>query len=428
MSKKLILLMLALPLIIMLSLYTTTSTVSLNVKVPVDRLEVHVNDIVELNLDEGETYPLNEHVYTVYPTNAANKEILFSSKPIEGQSFANLTYDAETMTILPLSSGWATVTLTTVDGAKSDDFILRVTSKDLEAIESYLEKDTLFLGEKTKIVTSFLPKNAKHKQLTYAVVAGEECVEVNPTTGVVTAIGVGEATIRVTSAFNTAITYDVTVQVSGKTPIAFTAKNVSTRLLSGSIPLYIDENATDVETILKVFNSKEEELSVSDIFTAYLINKESKRLEFTFKDANYYDILFLRLHMTRGEAVFEDTCVLTRTDLMHAYWNTGDRTEPVDLKLNLSVGQTTTMPFAFNLMEGVAFEYKLLDEKGTEWVDNTSPNGLVSVSMDQAKQQLSVTAVKAGTETNKVTLILRVWETDAPGEYVDLTLTITIVG
>ena len=52
MNKKLILLMLALPLIIMLSLYTTTSTVSLNVKVPVDRLEVHVNDIVELNLDE----------------------------------------------------------------------------------------------------------------------------------------------------------------------------------------------------------------------------------------------------------------------------------------------------------------------------------------------------------------------------------------
>ena len=48
-----ILLMLCLPLILMLSLFTTTEVVSIVVDVPVNGIDVVIEELVELDLDKG---------------------------------------------------------------------------------------------------------------------------------------------------------------------------------------------------------------------------------------------------------------------------------------------------------------------------------------------------------------------------------------
>ena len=138
MNKKIILLMLALPLILMLSLFTATSTVSLAIPVPVTSVTVHEEEEKFVYLSLGETY---EIAYTVYPTNAANKDVSFVAKPIAGHTAAKVKFEDNTIT--PESCGEVEIFVRTVDGGYEDSFLLSVYSKELEGIESYVDRTTI---------------------------------------------------------------------------------------------------------------------------------------------------------------------------------------------------------------------------------------------------------------------------------------------
>ena len=85
MTKKILLLVLSLPLILMICLFTTSNTVSLAISVPVTGIDIVGDNIVYLDMDKNETYEVE---YTIYPTNAANKKISFSTEVIEGERLA----------------------------------------------------------------------------------------------------------------------------------------------------------------------------------------------------------------------------------------------------------------------------------------------------------------------------------------------------
>ena len=54
MGKKIIVLLLLLPLILMTTLFTAINTVSLNVNIPVERVEVLGEDFISLDMDKEE--------------------------------------------------------------------------------------------------------------------------------------------------------------------------------------------------------------------------------------------------------------------------------------------------------------------------------------------------------------------------------------
>ena len=121
MNKKLILLMLALPLILMLSLFTATNTVSLVINVPVTKVVINDDDVIYMDLEEE--YEIS---YTVYPTNAANKKVVFASEPYGNSVFANVKIaDGK---IVAESCGKAKITVTTVDGGFKDSFVVEITT------------------------------------------------------------------------------------------------------------------------------------------------------------------------------------------------------------------------------------------------------------------------------------------------------------
>ena len=65
MVVMIILLILSLPLILMFSLFTTSNVVSIVVDVPVNGIDVMVEEIVELDLDRNESFTVD---YAISPT------------------------------------------------------------------------------------------------------------------------------------------------------------------------------------------------------------------------------------------------------------------------------------------------------------------------------------------------------------------------
>ena len=112
MNKKIIALILLLPMILMMTLYTAVNTVSLQVKVPVSKIEILSEEFVSLDLDKGERFFVD---YAVYPTTASNKEVNFSTENIGAQPKAELEYSNGY--IVPKSAGMAYACFTTVDGS-----------------------------------------------------------------------------------------------------------------------------------------------------------------------------------------------------------------------------------------------------------------------------------------------------------------------
>ena len=157
MTKKLLLLILALPLVMMISLFTTTNSVSLAINVPVSGIDIIGSNIIYLNLDQAEKYQVN---YTVYPTNAYNKEVTFETEVVGDAPLADLAFvDGY---IVPKSVGMAKVFLTTVDGGYQDSFIVQVDSKALQEIISNVDKKEIYTGDTAVISTSFIPNTANY--------------------------------------------------------------------------------------------------------------------------------------------------------------------------------------------------------------------------------------------------------------------------
>lgn len=281
-----ILLILCLPLILMLSLFTTTNVVSIVVDVPVTGIDVFIEEVIELDLDERESYEVE---YLVTPIEASKKDVKFIFLPVGNEKLAEFSVDGNKIT--PTSYGTAMVTVETLDGGFRDSFQIVVHSKMVESIISTPEKETVLVGEKTKISTEYFPAINNDPGLTYKVKSGEEYVTVS-NRGEITGIGIGTAVIEVTSTSNPNAKSEFTITVESSGVIDFvndtstltaldnsgkinSVINPSISVEGHSIALYklLDDGtreAIDNSVVSVNFNAQTGEISYEFVDTAFV--------------------------------------------------------------------------------------------------------------------------------------------------------------
>ena len=145
-------------------------------------------DKTSLELTEGDKATLTA---TVLPENASNKNVSWASSD---EKVATVSAAGEVTAVAP---GKAAITVTTEDGAKTTKCEVTV-SKRIYPVESVsLDKTSLELteGDKATLTATVLPDNATNKNVSWA--SSDEKVATVSTTGEVTAIAPGKATITV---------------------------------------------------------------------------------------------------------------------------------------------------------------------------------------------------------------------------------------
>ena len=408
MNKKLISLILVLPLILMISLFTAVNTVSLAVSVPVSKIEILGPEIVYLDLDKQEKHFIE---YAVYPTEASNKKVEFSTEANGDARKAELEY--KDGYLCPKSVGQAKVILTTVDGGRQASFIVQVEANTLQEIECSVEKSELLIGEKTTISTEFVPRNAPNQQLTYEVVEGADIVSVS-SQGVVTGIGVGKATVKVLSRINAEIFDTLEITVSSSAPVQFTEKTVVNTVLQdeGEVPLYIDGTAE--------FTYTREALQADGSSAATIVDCEmdtdNARLKYAFLDEDFIGSVTVKLTVTQlGKEPYTDSCEIVRIGGIEAVWTEEQATA---MSLVMNVGETQTFDFDVTPLSA-EIECR---------VELTNDHGFITVAVDLEKRCATVSAVQAGADAKNsytdITLVL--WHKDAPDNEQTLTMRVNV--
>ena len=232
----------------MICLFTTSNTVSLAISVPVTNIDIIGDSIVYLNMDKGETHELE---YTVYPTNAANKKVSFSTEAIENERFATLEFiDGK---IVPKSSGVAKVYLTTIDGGFKDSIIVYVDSTTIQEIHSTANKTKIYVGEKVQITNKFVPENSSNQLVEYKS-TNESVLKVNKDTGEITGVGKGVADITITSLANKEIYDTVTIEVLNTDVMDLSYTSLKTWSETGSLNISVD-TPVEYEIQYRVLNA-----------------------------------------------------------------------------------------------------------------------------------------------------------------------------
>lgn len=162
---------------------------------------------------------------TVYPENATNKDVTWSS---DNENAA--TVDANG-TVTAVGEGEAIITATTEDGKYTATCTVKVSPAPVAANGVTLtpDKTTLNVGEKQTLTATVLPAYATNKNVTW--VSSDTSVA-TVENGVVTAVGKGTATITVTTEDGG---YTATCEVTVKLPVsAVTLNETSTALVVGN--------------------------------------------------------------------------------------------------------------------------------------------------------------------------------------------------
>lgn len=262
MAKRLILLMLFIPLIIMVSLYATTKTVSLAVDIGVTGVKVTSDKYLYFDIDNPHT---EEITYTVYPTNAKNQEVTFTSEPYEDEPQCEL--DIEGGLITPKSTGVARVNVVTNDGGFKDSVIVYVSSNEVEDIKITNKEELaqLYVGDNKKINILFTPSEPNDKTLIYTS-SDEDVVKVD-SLGNIRAVGRGKAIITVSSEkYGVSDSLDITVLNKDVIDIDIKDNVIDTFNQSGQINISIDT----IESYTKdnfVITFKENNKDVTSDFT-----------------------------------------------------------------------------------------------------------------------------------------------------------------
>lgn len=303
MTKKLLLLILALPLVMMISLFTTTNSVSLAINVPVSGIDIIGSNIIYLNLDQAEKYQVN---YTVYPTNAYNKEVTFETEVVGDAPLADLAFvDGY---IVPKSVGMAKVFLTTVDGGYQDSFIVQVDSKALQEIISNVDKKEIYTGDTAVISTSFIPNTANNKLLTYT--SSDESVASVNERGIVTALRKGNVTITIASTINSKIFDTVDIKVLNREAMDLGLSNITT-WNSGNISISVDDETIPFEITYELLD-KDGDLLSNDILEVALTT-DKKNLEFNFIDDNFFGSVIVEvIYSSKNGLIIKKECKITR--------------------------------------------------------------------------------------------------------------------
>ncbi len=308
MNKKLITLILLLPLVLMISLYSAINTVTINVKVPVSKIQLNSEPFVSLNLDKEERYYVD---YTIYPTTAKNKQVTMSVEPIANQPLASVEY--KNGYLYPISAGYANVCFTTVDGGYKAKFQVVVKSTMLKEIDCIVEKNILTIGESVQINTEFKPATATDKSLEY-LTSNSNVVKVNDK-GLITAVGKGSATITIRSTVNQNVfdTIDVLVNADKLLSVEKNEDIISSQY--GSINLTIDtvedyninyqildENGNQLSNVLEPKNQN-----------AFTDNGNGNyQFDYQFLNADYYGVAVIKFILTTPTQMVSESCKITR--------------------------------------------------------------------------------------------------------------------
>jgi len=175
------------PTAITITATTQDGSKSANCSVIVTAAEVPVNGITlnesTLTIDINKTAKLEA---TVWPANATNKNYIWLSK---SPSIASV--DAHGV-VTALSPGNATITVTTLDGSKTDSCIVTVVVP-VTSITLNKTKMTLDVGDKETLIPSILPANATNKTVNWR--SSDPAIATVAQTGEVTAVTHGEVSI-----------------------------------------------------------------------------------------------------------------------------------------------------------------------------------------------------------------------------------------
>ena len=295
-----------------------------------------------------------------------------------------------------------------IDGGFTDNFIVQVSSKSLQAIEASVADGILDIGATTSITTAFTPKNAPNKQLRYEVVEGAKIVSVN-SQGVVTGLGVGEATIRVISRFNEEIYSEVKVEVTSSAAVQFVTHSVTNTMqqTGGAIPLYIGEGV-DFTYELEVLDGAG---NATDEAITYALDSENKVLSYTFREGFEGRVTLKLTVRVEGVDPFVDECTITRIRQIEASW-VGAKS------IAIKVGTTQYVYLEVNPSD-VEIGYEISYE---------NDQGYISVEEDVENGQLIITAVRAAEDFGEsyTDVVLKIWATNNPEQVITLTLTVNI--
>lgn len=303
MNKKIILLVLILPLFLMVSLFAATRTLSLAVEVPVSGIEILGDRIVYLDLDQDETYRVD---YAVYPTNAKNREVKFSTEKVGESELCELLFSENE--IVPQSAGTAKVTLTTFDGGFSDSFIVEVSSGRLESIECSVEKNTLSVGETAAVSTVFKPSSASNLLLTYT--SSNPSVATVSDGGVIRGVGRGNAVITVTSAADPSIKDTVAITITQEEQLVFSEGKVATAQKTGSLNLSVRDEHEYTYTYTAV--DKNGQVLSSDRFRLSFDTTDAENghilIHYELLDASYLGKVTVTVTASFDGALLSESC------------------------------------------------------------------------------------------------------------------------
>ena len=318
MVVMIILLILCLPLILMLSLFTTTNVVSIVVDVPVTGIEVAVEEIIELDLDKGDTFEVD---YVVTPSEATKKDIKVTFSQIGDSKLA--TFNVEGNKIIPTSYGSALVTFETIDGGFRDSFEVIVHSKVVEKIVSSPLESEIVIGQYTEIHTDYYPTIINDDGLTYSVKAGGEGIVTVSKSGKIRGIGIGTATIVVTSTDNPNATceFDITVKSSGIVDFVENTNYITAvdDVRTGSIQAVLNPDITVLGHEFRLVDEDGQEIPSSVI--EVLFDETTGLVSYDFKDRNFIGTVEIQLTVNAegGESATK-SCYVTQISEITIEW------------------------------------------------------------------------------------------------------------
>jgi len=152
--------------------------------IPVSSVALNMSD---LNLQVG-----NEKVIkiTITPANATNKSVVWKSS---NDAIATVSSSGR---VTAVGQGNATITVTTVDGQRTDSAQI-VVIQPVTGVELDRSEINLSIGETADLVANIVPENASNKNVTWK--SSNDAIATVSSSGRVTAVAQGNATITVTT-------------------------------------------------------------------------------------------------------------------------------------------------------------------------------------------------------------------------------------
>ena len=321
MGKKIIVLLLLLPLILMTTLFTAVNTVSLNVNIPVERVEVLGEDFISLDMDKEERYFLD---YVIYPTAAVNKKVNVSVEPVGTQQLAQIEY--RDGYIYPMGAGVANVCVSTVDGGFRDSFQLVVKATKIRQIDCSTEENWLYIGETMKINTEFVPSNTPDKTLDY-LSSNDEILTID-NEGVITAKAKGTASITIVSLADSSVTDSLEISVMAQGAFSLPVSQASISASEGTVNMTVESDLeynltfdvydledNKLEGVIEAVNSQEQ-------FTD--LGNGNYKFDYKFVDEDFFDTAVIKFTFATQDQVIERKFTITRIQGLSAEFKTQD--------------------------------------------------------------------------------------------------------